>query len=475
MKNMLSVRNPRTGENDAEIPVASREDIDKVAARLKQAQAQWHGRGLDHRISVLQDWKAQILKASDEIGEALCVDTGRRLLSLFEVSNTAGSIDQWCAQAPDMIKGAHGQSEAYPHIRYQSQDAPYPLVGVISPWNFPLTLSAIDTIPALLAGCSVIIKPSEITPRFTGPLMKTIEAVPELKEVLHIVTGAGETGAALVDASDIVCFTGSVATGKLVAAQAARNFIPVFLELGGKDPLIILKSANIDNAVTAALRGSVINSGQACQSIERIYVHNSILDEFVERLTVSAKQTPLNTPDIHKGCIGPMIFAKQAEIIRAQLNDARAKGAVIRAGGEIESHGGLWCQPTVLTNVDHSMDIMRDETFGPIMPVMGFETKEEVINLANDTDFGLSAGVMGANEEEALEIGVRINAGAISICDASLTTVFRDAEKSAFKLSGMGGSRMGPTALKRFYRRKALIISSAAPAPISMFDESNAP
>ncbi len=471
----LPVRNPRTGENDTEIPVASREDIDKIAARLKQSQPEWTNQGLAHRISVLQSWKEQIIAASGEIGEALCVDTGRRLLSLFEVSNTISSIDQWCAQAPDMIQDVSGRSSAHPHIRYQSQDVPYPLVGVISPWNFPLTLSVIDTIPALLAGCSVIVKPSEITPRFIIPLMKTIEAVPELKNVLHFVTGAGETGAALIDASNIVCFTGSVATGRKVAEQAARNFIPVFLELGGKDPLIILGSANLDDAVTAAVRGSVINTGQACQSIERIYVHNSIREEFIERLTNSAMDTALNTPDIHQGAIGPLIFAKQAEIIRQQLDDALSKGAIIRTGGQIENHGGLWCQPTVLTNVDHSMDIMREETFGPIMPVMGFDTKEEVINLANDTDFGLSASIIGATEEEALEIGTQINAGAISIQDASLTTVFRDAEKSAFKLSGMGGSRMGPTALKRFYRRKAIIISEAAPAPISLFDESNAP
>ena len=475
MTTHLLVRNPRTGENDADIPVASREDIDTIAARLKQSQPEWWAQGLDHRISVLQSWKEQILAAADEIGEALCVDTGRRMLSLFEVSNTIGSIDQWSDQAPQMIQGASGQSKSYPHIRYESQDLPYPLVGVISPWNFPLTLSVIDIFPALLAGCSVIVKPSEITPRFIKPLMKTIEAVPELQKVLHFVTGAGETGAALIDVSDIVCFTGSVATGRKVAVQAARNFIPAFLELGGKDPLIILGDADLDDAVTAALRGSVINAGQACQSIERIYVHNSVLDDFVKRLTRRAQETPLNTTDIHKGAIGPLIFLQQAKIIQHQLDDALRKGATICTGGKIENHGGLWCQPTVLTGVNHSMDIMREETFGPIMPVMGFDTTEEVIDLANDTKFGLSAGIMGADEKEAMEIGTQINAGAISISDASLTTVFRDAEKNAFKLSGMGGSRMGPTALKRFYRRKALIISSAKPVPISMFDESNAP
>jgi len=396
-------------------------------------------------------------------------------LSLFEVSNTAGSLDQWSAQAPHMINDVHGRSKALPHIHYQSQDVPYPLVGVISPWNFPLTLSVIDVIPALLAGCSVIVKPSEITPRFAAPLVKTIEAVPELNNVLRFITGAGETGSALIDVSDIVCFTGSVATGRKVGAQAARNFIPVFLELGGKDPLIILKDADLDNAVTAALSGSVINAGQACQSIERIYVHKSIFEDFTARLTQAASETALNTPDLHKGAIGPLIFARQADIIRAQIEDAVKKGAVIRTGGEIENHGGLWCQPTVLTNVTHDMDIMRAETFGPLMPVMGFDTRQEVIDLANDTDFGLSASIIGASADEALDIGRKINAVAISISDASLTTVFRDAEKCAFKFSGMGGSRMGPTALKRFMRRKALIINTQNPVPISLFDESNAP
>ncbi len=475
MSATLPVRNPRTGAFDYEIKVTEAAEIAALTRDMRRHQQAWWQNGLDHRIGVLQAWKAQLGAVLDELSQALTTDTGRRLLAIYEATSTAQSIDQWCEQAPALSRGVSGQSKSQPHLQYRSQDVPYPVVGVISPWNFPLTLSVIDTIPALLAGCAVIVKPSEITPRFVEPLMKSIAAVPELKGVLHFVTGAGETGAALVDHADIVCFTGSVATGRKVGEQAARNFIPVFLELGGKDPLIILEGADLEDAVTAALRGSIINAGQACQSIERIYVQRPLFDDFVARLVEETRKVELNYPDIHKGAVGPLIFARQAEIIRSQLDDAVAKGAEILVGGEIEDHGGLWCQPTVLTGVDHTMAIMRDETFGPIMPVMPFDDADEAVDLANDTDFGLSASIMGPDVDSALAIGTRINAGAISISDASLTTMFRDAEKCAFKFSGMGGSRMGPTALTRFFRRKALIINTQKPLPISTFDESNVP
>jgi succinate-semialdehyde dehydrogenase / glutarate-semialdehyde dehydrogenase len=427
---LIHVRNPRTGVNDASI------------------------------------------QAIDAIHDALSIDTGRRMVARREVDGVMGSLIGWAAQAPHLLPAIWTQGRADPRISHAPQWVPYGLVGVISPWNFPLTLSMIDTVPALLAGCCVIIKPSEVTPRFARPLQDAIASVPALKDVLQIVQGNGATGASLVDVVDAICFTGSVATGRKVALQAAGRLIPAFLELGGKDPLIITQTANLDRAITAALRGSVLSTGQACQSIERIYVARPLYGAFVEGLTKAAKDVRLNQPDIGVGELGPIIFPRQADILADQIADALAKGARLLSGGVIEHHlGGLWLAPTILVDVDHNMKVMNDETFGPIMPVMAFDTIEEAITLANDTVYGLSAAVIAGTIEEAEAIARQLDVGAVSLNDAALTSLFYEAEKHSFKQSGLGGSRMGPAGFQRFCRRKALIANRGDVTPLSAYRE----
>jgi acyl-CoA reductase-like NAD-dependent aldehyde dehydrogenase len=323
-----------------------------------------------------------------------------------------------------------------------------------------------------MAGCAVMLKPSEVTPRFIGPLKEAIAAVPALAQVFAIAPGDGATGAAVLDKVDCVAFTGSVATGRKIAVRAAERLIPAFLELGGKDPMVVLNGSDMDAAVDAALRGSTVSTGQACQSIERIYVARPMFEAFVERLTAAAKSARLNLSDIAVGEIGPIIFEKQADILAHQLKDAVAKGAKVHCGGRIETHGGgLWLRPTVLTGVTPDMAVMRDETFGPIMPVTPFDTEEEAIALANATEFGLSAAVFGPTLEAAEAVGRRIDAGAISLNDAALTALFHEAPKQNFKASGLGPSRIGPEGLTRYVRRKALIANTARPAPLSAFRE----
>ena len=300
-----------------------------------------------------------------------------------EIEGVIGSLLGWVAQAPGLLPSEWTKGRFNPQISHAPQWVPYGLVGVISPWNFPLTLSMIDTIPALLAGCSVIIKPSEVTPRFAEPLLAAIAQVPALTGVLQIVQGDGATGAALIDMVDAICFTGSVATGRKVAVQAAGRLIPAFLELGGKDPLIIAASADLDRAIIAALRGSVLSTGQACQSIERIYVARPLYEAFNQGLTQAAKLVRFNQPDIRVGELGPIIFPRQAEILADQIEDALEKGARLLTGGSIEHHlGGLWLAPTILVDVDHTMKVMTEETFGPIMPVMAFDSVDEAVSPA---------------------------------------------------------------------------------------------
>ncbi|MCL1464534.1 aldehyde dehydrogenase family protein [Argonema galeatum] len=460
MSEKLSVRNPRTGQIDCWIAPPTPDQLAECNTRLREAQIAWQQAGLERRIEAMQQWKQAILSQKDELTEALVSDTGRLSESVLEIDSLISTIDRWCRLAPELLL-EDAKDTAIPFIRLQSQLVPYQLVGVISPWNFPLLLSTIDTIPALLAGCAVIVKPSEIAPRFIQPLLQTIASVPLLRDVLTYIEGAGDTGAALIEFVDLVCFTGSVATGRKVAEAAARRFIPAFLELGGKDPAIVLESADLELATSAILWGSVVNTGQSCLSIERIYVAEPIWDNFVEKLVEKAQRLNLVYPSVQDGQIGPIIAEKQAAIIAEQLRDATEKGAVVRCGGLVEElGGGLWCRPTVLTEVNHSMKVMTEETFGPIMPIMAFDNIEEAIKLANDTIYGLSAAVFAGSESEAIALARHLDAGAISINDAALTAIVHEGEKNSFNLSGLGGSRMGAAAIKRFMRKKAFLIKT---------------
>ena len=461
MSKPIEVRNPRTGKYDYVIIPPPAKLLAQQCSRLRRAQKSWLQIGLQGRIEALQQWKQAILSKRDKLTEALVADTGRLSISVMEIDSFLSSIDRWCGLAPKLLQDFE-KGTAIPFIHLQQTAVPYRLVGVISPWNFPLLLSTIDTIPALLAGCAVIVKPSEIAPRFVAPLLATLNSVPKLRDILTFIEGAGETGAALIENVDLVCFTGSVATGRNVAEAAARQFIPAFLELGGKDPAIVLESADIELATSAILWGSVVNTGQSCLSIERIYVAESIFENFYHQLVAKAHRLQLAYPTVENGEIGPIIAERQAAIINEHLQDAVFKGAVIHCGGEVEQFsGGWWCRPTVLTSVNHSMTVMTEETFGPIMPVMAFSTVEEAIALANDTIYGLSAAVFGS-EAEALQVAQQIDAGAISINDAALTALMHEGEKNAFKFSGMGGSRMGAAALTRFMRKKAFLVKTNA-------------
>ena len=460
MSKPIEIRNPRTGKYDYVIVPPPEKLLAQQCNRLRRAQQSWFDLGLNGRIDALLEFKDSIYSTRDTLTEALVIDTGRLSVSKLEVDSFLSGIERWCRLGSKLLQDTE-KGTSIPFINLQQTAVPYSLVGVISPWNFPLLLSTIDTIPALLAGCAVIVKPSEITPRFMTPLMNVINNIPQLRDILTFIEGDGKTGAALVDNVDLVCFTGSVETGQQIAIAAAERFIPAFLELGGKDPAIVLESADIELATSALLWGSVVNSGQSCLSIERIYVHKNIYEDFYHRIVGKAHKVNLAYPTLESGEIGPIISEKQAAIINEHLKDAVEKGAVIHCGGEVEEiGGGWWCHPTVITEVNHDMKIMNEETFGPIMPIMSFSTVEEAIELANDTYYGLSAAVFSESQDEALGIARQIDAGAISINDAGLTSMMHEAEKSAFKFSGLGGSRMGASALTRFMRKKAFLIKT---------------
>lgn len=460
----MNTRNPRTGVFDYQRPELSGEAIAARCQQLLQGQKKWQANGFTYRSEILQKWKSVLHAHQTDLLDALIMDTGRVWETKLEIELLLSSIDRWCKLAGEFFIPIPEKNSQIPFIRLQQDWVPYELVGVISPWNFPLLLSLIDTLPALLAGAAVIVKPSEVTPRFIAVMNKTIHEVPALNEVLAYIPGDGKTGAALIEHCQLICFTGSTATGRKVYEAAARNMIPVFLELGGKDPAIVLPSANLEQAAASIFWGSTANAGQSCLSIERVYAHATILPPLVERLKERANNTLLNAADINQGEIGPIIFEKQVHIINEHLQDALAKGAQLITGSSSCENigGGYYCRPTILTQVTHEMKIMQEETFGPIIPVMSFSTTSEAIALANDSIYGLSGAVFAATPEEAMEVGKHIAGGAISINDAALTAIMHEGEKSSFKLSGIGGTRMGAAALRRFLRQKVFIIKNGA-------------
>ena len=467
----IAVRNPRTGNVDFDLQVADGGEVAARATRLRQNQQGWAALGLPGRMAVMARWLAEVRKRAAAIAEADAADTGGCHTSYLQGFITMGNIGGWLEDAAGALDKAsfRGPSRAVPTVEVRTQFVPYPLVGVISPWNAPMMLALLDAVPALFAGCAVLLKPSEITPRFTGPLFESVRAVPELTAVFDFVTGDAQTGKAVIDQADVVCFTGSVPTGRKIAVHCAERLIPAYLELGGKDPVIVTASADLERATTAVLRGAVHASGMVCFSVERIYVAEAIHDAFVAKLVEKANAVRLNCGNPRAGHLHPFTFAPQARIVERHLADAVARGATILTGGAVENHeGGLYMRPTVLTNVTHEMLIMQDETFGPCLPVMKFRTIDEAVALANDTSFGLTASVIAGTEAEALPIAERLNAGAVFIQDTFLTFAKnRTIGTNSFGFSGVGGgSRTGPEAILRFVRRKALLTQHAAPADI---------
>lgn len=457
----ITARNPYTGEQDFSFEDTKHEAVAAAATRLRSNQSAWAALTLEARLTAIQNFGASLAKHRPAIQAALSADTGRTRVAEIELDAVLSFVERARHEAPKALACGKPITAGIPVIEGTASRIPYGLVGNISPWNFPVILSFLDTFPALAAGNAVLIKPSEVTPRWVAPMREAIADCPEISQVLDIVVGSGQAGAAVIEEVDAIAFTGSVATGRKVAGAAATRFIPAFLELGGKDPAVVLASADIDLAVRTATFCSVQSAGQACQSLERIYVARELYDEFVERAVDFANNLEINYPDIARGVVGPFIFADQGPKVLQQLADARGAGATIHCGGELLNNGGYWMRPTVVTGVTHDMDLMREETFGPVMPIMPFDSESEALQLANDSSYGLSASVFAGTPDEAREFARGIRAGAVSINDAALTVLIHEFEHDSFGYSGMGASRAGMSAYTRFTRRQSVMANTS--------------
>lgn len=435
---------PATGEELGSARLSSAEDVGQAVSRARAAQPAWANLSFRERARVVLQVRELMLAERDEIARLISRETGKPLAEAMsmEIVPTLDAMHYFAHASENLLRpqkidiGQYGMMGRSSSIRFK----PLGVIGIISPWNFPLATPMDEVVMALMAGNAVVLKPSELTPLIALKIGELFDLAGLPKDVLEIVTGDGSTGAALVEARvDKIMFTGSVATGKRVAEAAARYLIPVVLELGGKDPMIVLEDADIANAARGAVWGAFANAGQACASVERCYVHESIAPKFIERV-VAETQTLKQGPGTEAAVdIGSMTNERQLQIVENHVSDAEQHGAKILTGGRRgENLDGFFYEPTVLTNVDHDMTIMCDETFGPVLPVMTFRTDDEAVKLANDSVYGLTASVWTRNIARGRALAERIEAGTVMVNEVVYTHGIAQTPWGGVKDSGYG-------------------------------------
>ena len=459
----FEVHRPADGTVLTTLPVDRHERVAEVVSRVRANQPAWEALGNRGRAKWLYKLRDWLLDHQDEIADTMQAETGKvRGESGGETVYLADLINFYGKRAEKFIgdERVPAHSPLMKTKKLKVQYRPYPVVGVISPWNFPLILSLGDALPALQAGAAVVIKPSEVTPLGIGEIIEAWKRDIGGPDVLDVVNGAGETGSALVDAVDFVQFTGSDRTAKKVLAQAAETLTPVSAELGGKDPMIVLSSADVEKAAAAATWGAFANAGQVCMSVERLYVEEPVYDEFMARFTeeVRSLKQGMDGPE-HGMDIGAMTFKPQTEIVERHVADARERGATIVTGGERVSRegDGDWYAPTVIADVDHSFEVMRDESFGPVVGVMKVRDADEAVRLANDTRYGLSGYVFGKTKE-AEAVARRLEVGAACVNDVLVNFLASDVPMGGWKDSGIG-FRHAEYGIKKFVRPESLVIT----------------
>jgi acyl-CoA reductase-like NAD-dependent aldehyde dehydrogenase len=460
-KRRLSLIDPAKGEPIGQIEVQDAHDVASALDAARKAQPDWAARSVEERARYLTRAVQKLIEQQDEFIDVLLRESGkpRTEILMMEIYSACDALTYYAKHAAQMLRSEkrplHGVMRFVKKLRIEYR--PLGVIGVISPWNGPFILSLNPTIQALLAGNAVLLKPSEVTP-FSGKLVgDLLEAVALPEGLLTVLTGDGETGAALVEAGvDKISFTGSVKTGRSVAEACARQLIPCTLELGGKDPMIVCEDANLDNAAGGAIAGAFLNSGHVCCGIERAYVVDQVADEFIQKVLERVSR-------LRQGCqgdfdVGAIFWDRQMEIIEAHVADAIAKGAKVLAGGRRNpSLDGLFFEPTVLSEVNHDMLIMREETFGPVLPIMRVSDLDEAVRLANHSHYGLGATIWTRDNSSGIELARRIDSGSACINDMTVTYGVLEAPFGGIKNSGLGQIH-GPNALRGFTHPKPILI-----------------
>jgi acyl-CoA reductase-like NAD-dependent aldehyde dehydrogenase len=455
--------NPATGEILGELECADERQVQAVVARARAAQPGWAESGIKHRVAALRAFQKKLHAAKSEIAEAITREAGKPVAEalvteVLVVLDAARFLIENAARLLRDQPVPHGSLATKLKRGFLGRE-PHGVIGIISPWNYPFSIPATDALAALVAGNAVVLKPSELTPLLGLKLAELLRASGVPEEVFQIVIGESATGAALIrSAIDKLVFTGSVQTGKRIAAAAAERLLPVVLELGGKDPMIVLDDADIDVASSAAVWGAFVNAGQACLSVERCYVSRSLCASFSEACAEKAKRLRVGNGMSSETDVGPLINERQVRIVESHVEDGKARGARVLAGGKrLPELGPNFYAPTVLFNVTDEMGIMREETFGPVLPIMAFDDDDEAVRLANDSEYGLAASIWTHDSKRGERLARRIHAGTVMVNDVVSCFGISEAPHGGVKASGIGRTH-GRLGLEEMVRLKYLDI-----------------
>jgi acyl-CoA reductase-like NAD-dependent aldehyde dehydrogenase len=463
----IEVTNPATGESIASVPALSVADVAGVVARARAAQPAWEALGFEGRGAILRRAQKWLLDNSDRVARTIVSETGKAYEDalMAEVAYAAGAFGYWAKNAPKLLADEKIRTSS-PLVlgrRLVVRYAPVGVVGVIGPWNYPLTNSFGDCIPALAAGNACVLKPASLTPLTSLFIAEGLRECGLPEDVFIVAPGSGDVGGELIDHVDYVMFTGSAEVGREVMERAAKTLTPVGLELGGKDPMLVLADADLERAANAAVHYSMQNGGQTCISVERVYVEEPVYDEFVSKVEGKMRGLRQGVPGGAGSIdVGAVTSPPQVDLIDEHVKDALAKGARAPVGGARGAGPGDFYEPTLLVDVDHSMDCMTEETFGPTLPVMKVRDADEAVRLANDSPYGLQASVWTKDLAKGERLARMIEAGVVSVNDHQLNYVALELPMGGWKESGLG-ARHGADGIRKYTKRQALLVTRLAP------------
>lgn len=453
--------NPATGEALGELDCASAAEVLSIVARARAAQTSWHAQGVESRIEVLRRFRRSLHAQKSDVATLITKEAGKPyvealLTEILVVLDAARFLIETGYEFLRDQPVPHG-SLAMKTKAGRIVREPYGVIGIISPWNYPFSIPAVETLAALVTGNAVVLKPSEFTSLVALKLQDLLRNAGVPNDVFQVIVGDGSTGAAMLESQiDKLIFTGSVPTGKRIAQAVAARLLPVVLELGGKDPMLVLEDANLDVASSAAVWGAFVNAGQTCLSVERCYVHRRLYPKFLEMCVAKTQNLRVGNGLDPKTDIGPLIHERQLRIVESQVNEAVRDGARLLTGGSrLPELGPNFYAPTVLADITPEMRIMREETFGPVLPIVPFDSEDEAIALANDSDFGLAASVWTPDRKRGEEIARQLQAGTVMVNDVISCFGISEAPHGGVKASGIGRAH-GRFGLEEMVRPKYL-------------------
>ena len=456
----IKVRNPVTGELAGTVNCASPSDLSSTAARAREAQRKWSKLSFRARAEVIAGFHDRILDQAAQVLDTIQLETGKTRRDAFaEVVSVAGTARYYLSRG-ESILAPRAKRGAVPLVtRSVLEHRPYGIAGLITPWNYPFLLTMGDALPALLAGNAVVIKPSELTP-LSAVLGRQLLVDSGLDpDLLGIVHGTGEVGNELIRHVDYIGFTGGSITGRKVAAAAAERLIPCSLELGGKNPMIVLKGAPLKEAALGLLSGSFSNAGQTCISVERVYVEASIFEEFSRIVAEATKRLKMGWSSSWDLDVGSLIHPAHAAKVLGHIEEAVQDGARVLAGASRRPDlGPAFVEPTVLTHVNHRVSISTQETFGPVVSMYPVESANEAIVMANDSNYGLNASVWAGRTDEALNVARQLEAGSVGIHSTLMIYNAFDVPMGGMKTSGLG-RRHGEHGILRYTQERSIVTS----------------